>query len=647
VLDTSTSESVVIGRLSNLSASVRIDAGSGWFERAQAVTIGGDGSGAVTVRGQGVLEAPAVSVRGAGTLGGAGVVRSRVFNFGGTLTPGDPVGLLTIDGEYSQSAGSEASEAGRIVMEVGGPAPRSQHDQLLVTGLLDLGGSLFVQARNNYNFADVPPSGLELIVVDPLGERRGQFDVAVMPGLPNRRFLQVAYPENLGPVVLTVGDLQGGISFPPPGGVQAPGVPSALAVGDLDGDGFDDVAVTIPGPAGQNGSLVVLINGQQSPGGPIAGFERSIQIAVGRGPSSVTIGDLNNDSIPDLAVTNELDNTLSIVSNSGTGQAGAFAVARTQATPEGPSSVAVFDLNGDLLDDLAVTTRGGITSTVSTFVNGGAFAVTPGPGVTLPMGSRPSEVRAFDPDNDKRTRPRRTLGVVNEGGGSASIILGSGNGTLPQPLTLPVGDGPTRLVVRDLNNDNRPELVTLNAGGGSVSILRNTGAPGQPFNPAVEVPVGGGRLQSLAVLDLDGDSDNDLAIVAGDNPGERVVTVLRNDFNGVQIALAPAGTLPSDPNSRLIDDGDLNGDGRRDLVTANERPPGDNPDGFNELSVAGNGLPPACPGDWNGDGSIDFNDFLAFLNDFNTRNPRADLDGDGNIDFNDFLAFLNLFNTPC
>jgi len=54
-----------------------------------------------------------------------------------------------------------------------------------------------------------------------------------------------------------------------------------------------------------------------------------------------------------------------------------------------------------------------------------------------------------------------------------------------------------------------------------------------------------------------------------------------------------------------------------------------------------------CPGDWNFDGVIDFNDFLAFLNDYNAGVPRADLNGDGTIDFNDFLAFLNAFNEPC
>jgi choice-of-anchor B domain-containing protein len=57
--------------------------------------------------------------------------------------------------------------------------------------------------------------------------------------------------------------------------------------------------------------------------------------------------------------------------------------------------------------------------------------------------------------------------------------------------------------------------------------------------------------------------------------------------------------------------------------------------------------PPFCPADWNFDGTVDFNDLLAFLNDFNTASPLADLNADGQIDFNDLLEFLNTYNTPC
>jgi hypothetical protein len=56
---------------------------------------------------------------------------------------------------------------------------------------------------------------------------------------------------------------------------------------------------------------------------------------------------------------------------------------------------------------------------------------------------------------------------------------------------------------------------------------------------------------------------------------------------------------------------------------------------------------PPCLADWNGDGTVDFNDFLAFLNDYNAGASRADLNGDGVVDFNDFLAYLNLYNAGC
>jgi hypothetical protein len=57
--------------------------------------------------------------------------------------------------------------------------------------------------------------------------------------------------------------------------------------------------------------------------------------------------------------------------------------------------------------------------------------------------------------------------------------------------------------------------------------------------------------------------------------------------------------------------------------------------------------PAGCRGDWNGDGVIDFNDLLAYLNDYNAQDPRADVNGDGVVDFNDLLAFLNLYNAGC
>jgi poly(3-hydroxybutyrate) depolymerase len=58
--------------------------------------------------------------------------------------------------------------------------------------------------------------------------------------------------------------------------------------------------------------------------------------------------------------------------------------------------------------------------------------------------------------------------------------------------------------------------------------------------------------------------------------------------------------------------------------------------------------PAACgPADWNEDGVVDFNDLLAFLNDYNASSPCSDVNQDGVTDFNDLLEYLNRYNAGC
>jgi uncharacterized membrane protein len=58
-------------------------------------------------------------------------------------------------------------------------------------------------------------------------------------------------------------------------------------------------------------------------------------------------------------------------------------------------------------------------------------------------------------------------------------------------------------------------------------------------------------------------------------------------------------------------------------------------------------LPAACRVDFNGDGSVNVQDFLAFLASFAGTDPRADFTGDGQINVSDFLAFLAAFAAGC
>ncbi len=54
-----------------------------------------------------------------------------------------------------------------------------------------------------------------------------------------------------------------------------------------------------------------------------------------------------------------------------------------------------------------------------------------------------------------------------------------------------------------------------------------------------------------------------------------------------------------------------------------------------------------CVADFNGDGTVNTSDVLAFLNAWTSGDPSADIDGDGNINTIDFLMFLNLWTAGC
>jgi hypothetical protein len=103
---------------------------------------------------------------------------------------------------------------------------------------------------------------------------------------------------------------------------------------------------------------------------------------------------------------------------------------------------------------------------------------------------------------------------------------------------------------------------------------------------------------------------------------------------------------------------DVDGDGQFVDPTGNSSNPDSVDESYNVLlyighrgdgagTCPGQGPGSCGPGDWNEDGVIDFNDLLAFLNDYNAQTECSDVNGDGTVDFNDLLEFLNRYNAGC
>ncbi|MGD0545618.1 MAG: hypothetical protein ABSB65_14515 [Candidatus Acidiferrales bacterium] len=79
---------------------------------------------------------PAVQIQG-GTLSGSGIINANVI-MGGKISPGNSPGILTINGNYTQTA------SGVYDAEIAGLTPGPGYDELRISGTADLDGKLDV-----------------------------------------------------------------------------------------------------------------------------------------------------------------------------------------------------------------------------------------------------------------------------------------------------------------------------------------------------------------------------------------------------------------------------------------------------------------------------------------------------------------------
>ena len=126
------------------------------------------------------------------------------------------------------------------------------------------------------------------------------------------------------------------------------------------------LAVLFQAPSSFAGTLAPLAALAQTP----VTFTGPTNFAAGDSPASIAVGDFNGDTDPDLAVANDLSDTVSVLLGSA---GGGFAAATNFATGSFPYSVAVGDFNGDTDPDLAVANLGSGTISVLLGAAGGGF----------------------------------------------------------------------------------------------------------------------------------------------------------------------------------------------------------------------------------------------------------------------------------
>ena len=212
----------------------------------------------------------------------------------------------------------------------------------------------------------------------------------------------------------------------------------------------------------------------------------SQQFNVGQGPIAIVSADFRNSSNQDLAVLNQIDNTLTILLNQGTRATSQFLAATGSPIILGPKrasapSVAAslakgaFNTKNNSFPDLLVADP--VRNTVTELLgNGdGTFAIQT---IPIAVGKQPSSIAVAAFNTNKNSNPGFV--VTNFADNTYSVFLGNTDGTFTpvtgSPFALPLtAKGPTAITAADFDNDGIQDLAILNQISTNVTLLKGKG----------------------------------------------------------------------------------------------------------------------------------------------------------------------------
>jgi hypothetical protein len=282
--------------------------------------------------------------------------------------------------------------------------------------------------------------------------------------------------------------------------------PTTITAGDLNQDSFTDLITT---NIASNTVSILLGNGDGT-------FKEQTQLHVCQEPRALVMGDFNEDGHVDVALACSGGDEISLLIGQGNGK---FEEGQRYPVHRTPISLAADDLNGDHHLDLVVALR---NDKVKVFLGDGMGEFRHG--VQYEHGDTPTSVALSDLNSDGKL----DLVVTNGGpmSNAVSIWLGNGDGTFRDPKDYSTGRRPLGVSFGDFNNDHYSDLLVINGekdcfttflGNGNATFRagQDSGADAGP-NFGLARDFNGDHLVDVAIVNL---QSNDLSILFGKGDG--------------------------------------------------------------------------------------------------------------------------------